>query len=61
MGDRHNEKAGLYDRTQYTNIKCKNFAICQQYIPVKNMKECDQGNGTYLCPNCFHELNKEEI
>lgn len=56
--DRHLEEADYYKANKDSKIKCKN---CGNYIPEHLLKECEQENGNYLCPDCKHELNSEEI
>lgn len=59
--DRINEVSGEYDKVSYTNIKCKNFDVCGNFIRKDRIEECHQANGDYLCEECFHELDKKEM
>ena len=61
MTDRINEANGEYDEISYTNIRCKNFDVCGHFI-AKGMEECcRQFNGDYLCEECLHEKDREEM
>ena len=44
-----------------SKIKCKNFAICGNYIPANLVNECQQANGEYLCTDCIARMNKEAL
>lgn len=59
--DKHLEESGCYKTNKDSKIKCKNFNVCENYIPEHLLKECEQENGDYLCSDCLQELNSEEI
>ena len=54
------EERGDFDKIRYSNIKCKNFELCQNYIPNHLLKECEQLNGDYLCEECFQQQEQDE-
>lgn len=59
--DKHLEESGCYQTNKNSKIKCKNFSVCGNYIPKHLLKECEQANGDYLCPDYIQELDSEEI
>lgn len=59
--DRLLEESGAYKKLELSDIKCKNFAICQNYIPKDYIKHCEQINGDYLCPDCIQKEDKDSM
>ena len=61
MSDKLLRDAGEFNKARKSKIKCKNFSICGNYIPEDYINECDQLNNTYICPDCLHNQDKEEM
>lgn len=56
--DKHNEESGCYNKIHYSDIPC---AKCgEKKIPLGQESACEM-NGKYYCPECFHDIDADEI
>ena len=55
--DKHNEESGCYD-SKISEYECK---ICNCKINYKDLENCKQPNGDYICPACLHDTETEKL